>query len=785
MSKRFWAGLIVLVFALVLRVAYVHQQQEVLGLDVNKLTQTDNHVFATWARVIAGGDWLCREQPHAYHHWTKEVAPEGRWLEWYGGPETFHQTPLYPYFVAVVYTLADFSDLMVAYAQALLGALACWLTFLLGSRVLNLRAGLIAGLLLAFMGSYYFYDAFVLRDGPMAFVVILTTLALDVATERGRARDWVLAGASLGLFTLAKETGMPILALTLLAMLVVWRRHPKRLMQTASLLLLGWILVTAPAFARNVVVGAPPTKLSTRGPEVFITGNAHGQTGVGWNPPISLLRDLLMESNFSLPKAMVLTAGTHKADPWGFPRLLWGKTKAFLNAYEVPNNVNFYLHRSHLSTLRMGFVSMAFLSPAMLLGLLLGVQARRRLSVVYLMLGATAASVIALYILARFRLQTLPLMAIFAGLSVDWALTRWTTRRRGGLLVGLALFGLLASWTWGVGDPYGEDSKNTSIMLQLAKTGNFEKSLRFRDRLVEVLARDRGLDLEQDHGGKLAVIQSAFEDFEVAMAEPEGTAAHHQALADGYTTLVPIMKRGDLREFSLLAEQHYRRALDADPGRVGLHHGLGTLSAAMENHFQNENPQKTFGDAYRCFKRELERHPSHGPSHRDVGRLHLLWEQWPVALEHLLKAEALGCFDGESLAAIARISVDERIKGHTPFVIAGQTQPVFDLKRGGLYAQRAVELDAQNPNVLSFASDVSYILGDFERAVELLEQVIPLQPWKHAQLQARMEAFRLRAQQIEAARSQPQETGTPDAPEGSTPEAEPTETVTDDAEPLP
>lgn len=746
MSRRAWAGLLVFVLALVPRVAYIHEQAEVLDLDVNKLTQTDNHVFAAWARLIAEGDLLCQEQPHAYHHWTKEVAPEGRWLEWYGGPKTFHQTPLYPYFVAAVYAVSGFDDLMVGYAQAILGALTCLLTFLLASRVLNLRAGIIAGLLLAFMGSYYFYDAFVLRDGPMAFVVILTTLALDVAVECGRKRDWLLAGASLGLFTLAKETGLPLLALTLLAMGIVWRRDPRKLIKTASILLIGWILIAGPAFARNVVVGAPTFKLSTRGPEVIITGNAHGQSGVGWSPPVDLLRDLLMESNFSLPRAMLLTADTHKGSPWGLPELLWVKTKAFLNAYEVPNNVNFYLHRAHLSWLRVGFITMAFLSPAMLLGLLLGIPLRRRLAVVYLMLGAIASSVVALYILARFRLQVLPLMAIFAALSVDWAITRWATRRRGSLLAALVMMGGLVWWTWGVPDPYGEDSKNTSIMLQLAKTGNFKRSLFFRDRLVEVLARDRGMTEGDEHEGKLAVIQDAFTAFEGAMAEPEGTAAHHHALADGYATLIPIMKRGDLREFSLLAEQHYRTAMELDESRPGVRHGLGMLSASIENHFENRDPQKNFGEAYRWFTRELELHPAHGPSHRDAGRLHLAWEQWPMALRHLLEAEISGTVDGESLAAIARISVDDRLRTRPPITVYGEPRPAFDLARGEAYAERALVLSPNEPPVLSFCSDVYYILGRYDDAISLLQRLSEAQPWKETLLRARVEAFRVRAQ---------------------------------------
>jgi tetratricopeptide (TPR) repeat protein len=740
MSRRARAGLAIFILALITRLAYVHQSDEVLGLDVSLLTQTDNHVFVEWARIIAAGDILCREQPHAYHEWTREVAPESRWLEWYGGATTFHQTPLYPYFVAAVFKLLGDDRLMLGYAQALLGALTCLLTFLLASRMISLRAGVIAGLLLAFMSNYYFYDAFILRDGPMAFVVVLTTLALDVAVERGRARDWLLAGASLGLFTLAKETGLPLLLLTLGCLVIVWHRRPGRLLRTAAQLLAGWMAVVSPAYVRNVMVDASTFRLSTRGPEVFITGNAKDQSGVSWNPPIELMRELLMESNFSLPRAMALTLATHRSDPLGYLGLLWNKTSAYLNSYEVPNNVNYYLYRAHLPTLRLGFVSMAFVAPAMLLGLVLGITRRKRLGVLYVMLGAISASVILLYILGRFRVQALPLMAIFAALSVDWAWTVWSRRQWATLVLAAFPLSLLGWWTWSDADPFRDDNKNASIMMQLAKVGNFERAMHFRDQLLAGLEQQRGEAFNSELNSKLNIIQGSFQSFDQAMASPSGTAPRHHALAEGYAALVPITKRGDMREFATLSERHFRRALDLDDGLVGVRHGLGSLLASLENHYTHQGPQR-FGDAYGWFMEELDVHPDHGPSHRDAARFHLLWEQWVIALQHFMAAEVYGTYSGETLAAIGRISADSLMADQPPMRVAGEAVPCYDPVRAMGYARRAIALAPDDPNVLTFVSDTYYILGQYDESLELMERLKILQPWKSAELQARIEAF--------------------------------------------
>lgn len=734
-------GLTVFLLALVIRVAYVLEDAEVLGLDVSRLDQTDNYAFAEWARIIADGDLLCREQPHAYHHWTEDVAPEGRWLEWYGGEKTFHQAPLYPYLIAAVYALAGDEHFHVGLFQALLGALACWLTVLIGQRTVSTRAGLWAGLLLAFCGPFFFYDAFILRDGPMAFFVALTTLALVHAVERERLLPWFLAGASLGLFTLAKETGLPLLLLTVAALVLWQRRRPGRLLQICTVLMAGWMLVAAPAFARNVIVGTAPLRLSTRGPEVFVAGNVQGQSGVGWNPPAQAMRRILQDSNFSLPRAMAYTLASHRANPWGYVELLWNKTTAFFNSHEVPNNVDFYLHRSHLTTLRLGFVSLAFLAPAALLGLLLGIPRRRKLAVPYLMFGAISASVIALYILARFRLQVLPLMAVFAGLTIDWFTTSLSAGRRMAPLCAALVFAALASWTWSDADPFGEKNKYTGIMLKLAKIGDFEKAEQYRDMLLNVTVVD---DVDDDPVliERLAHLYAAFEFFDRAAALPADTSRQHMMLAQGYSELIQVTKRGDMRDFVTLATRHYNRARTVQPDIVGALHGLGEVAYLVATHPSLGDVTPDLGLALTQFRAELELHPDHGESHRDAGLIFHTWGHWRPAMQHLLEAERCGIRDARVLAGIARMSIEPELDGEPPVLVGGEPVAIYDKARALGYAEAALALDDTEPNVLRFVSDVMLVHRRWDEAVALLEKLIEIQPWRGDELRGRIDAFR-------------------------------------------
>jgi len=719
-------GLAVFLLALALRLAYVHEDHTVIGLDVSRLSQTDNYVFAQWARVIADGDVLCREQPHAYHLWTRDVAPESKWLEWYGGHQIYHQAPLYPYLVAAIYTLFDRQPQTTGYVQAVLGALTCWLTWLLARRLVSPLAGLAAGLLLACMGSFYFYDAFILRDSLMALLTVLLAVTLSGAVQRGRTLDWLGAGAALGLFTLAKETGQPLLLLTLLLLAWFWRSQPRRVLRAVALLLLGWGLVTAPAFWRNHEVGAPLMKLSTRGPEVIVAGNAAGQDGVGWDVPTSTMRRILMDSNFRLGKTMLATVATHRADPWGFVELMWNKTTACFNSYEVPNNVDFYLARAHLTTLKLGFVGMWFVAPAALLGLLLGLPRREKLAVPYLLLAALTASIVVLYILGRFRVQIVPLLALFAGLSIDWAWRTWRARRFMSLAMAALPLSVFIAWCAPTtSDPFDNRNRDGAIMMQLVKAGNFESALFFRDRLLSSARNDPSTRRDASLERRLGALTDAFKHFDESLRWPEESAQRHLNVGLGFTALLKVAERFERVEFGNLAMAEFEQALALDPEQEGCWYGIGLVHGEHER----------IGPALSAFTQELQLHPGYAPAHRDAGMIFMSWKRGLDALQHFRLAEALGLEDGPMFAAMAHLEVDTTYKDTPPMRIQGALQPVWDNPRALQHARRALQLAGEDPIVLEHCAYALYANNEIDEAVAMLGRLAVALPWRSEELQ--------------------------------------------------
>src|SRR5262249_46197228 len=142
--KRRLAMLATFVVAFLLRLAHIWQMRRspffatLLG---------DARVYDEWAQRIAAGEWL--------------------------GHDVFYQAPLYPYFLAVIYRIAGHSLLFVRIIQAVIGSLSALLLGAAATRLFSIRAGVIAGLMLALYAPAIFFDGLLQKSVLDVFFVSL------------------------------------------------------------------------------------------------------------------------------------------------------------------------------------------------------------------------------------------------------------------------------------------------------------------------------------------------------------------------------------------------------------------------------------------------------------------------------------------------------------------------------------------------------------------------------------------------------------------------------------
>jgi 4-amino-4-deoxy-L-arabinose transferase-like glycosyltransferase len=242
-----WAGAI---FAAALAVRLIHLWQ-MRGTAYFSVLMGDARGYDLWAQRLAAGDWV--------------------------GSDVFYQAPLYPYFLGVIYAVAGHDLLAVRLVQAIIGSLSAVLVAVACARLFSLRAGAIAGAVLAFYAPAIFFDALIQKSVlDVAFVsAALAAIAIIVTGGQDRRRAWLALGLAIGALSLTREN-----ALVLVPALGAWvwlGVAPRRLGRAGALVvfLAGVALVLGPVVVRNAAVGGGFYLTTSQfGPNFYIGNNA-------------------------------------------------------------------------------------------------------------------------------------------------------------------------------------------------------------------------------------------------------------------------------------------------------------------------------------------------------------------------------------------------------------------------------------------------------------------------------------------------------------------------------
>jgi len=542
-----------------------------------------------------------------YDRWAKEIA-SGQWI----GSEVFFQAPLYPYVLAVGYTLAGHRLDVVYLFQIALAVFGIFALYRAARTMANERLALIAAALAALYGPFLFYDVQVLKESLAVTVAAGLLWALATA---GTARQWLGAGALLGVLSLLRENAM-LLAPFLVPL--AWRPDGglRRLAPRAATFLAGMILVLAPVAVRNGLVGGAWLPTSNQGGVNFYIGNNPTADGT-WRPMVPGKQIPALErlepqrlaeqaSGRTLSPAEVSSFWLHRALHWAadhpvdFVRLQFRKLGRYFDWYEQPDAVDYYWLRGLSPVYRLPLIEFSTLSVLAVAGLWISRRNLRRFVPCFLFASGWIVSTVVFFPFSRYRLPLVPAILPLAAIPVASAWDVWRAHRRGwafgaaGIAAAFALSLVpyapkmdlvhynLARLAEERGDEagarehyqaaYDADPRNFMACLNLGNTavrrGDWPTALRlFREaRALEPLSDD----VEANLGGALLatdVLDEAAAHFEQALRlNPQNRAAlHNEAML--------LARRGDIAGARALVERLL--ALDPnDAGAIAMRNGL-------------------------------------------------------------------------------------------------------------------------------------------------------------------------------------------------------------------
>jgi len=463
------SGCLVFVAALAARLGYLSQIDRSPYYHIGHMMGTsDPYRFFKWALTLASGDWLMSG--------------------------TYYQAPLYPYLLGVQFYLLGTGHLLVPrFLQALMGSVTALLVFFIARRMKGNAAGVAGGLIAAFYGPLIFFDLAILRTSLLCLLFTLTVLSM----MRSQERPGPLGGAGTGLVFALGILAKPTI-LAMLPALPWWlyesaRQSGRR--RTAVMAAAGIaaaLAVMALPAARNIAVGAPPLKLTARGPVELIAGNHPEAPVFSWQPTPEIM-EMAAESRGSLARASFEILAYYRRDPAALIKRQVQKTGAFLAGYEVPSNVNYYIEKRYVPFLDKPWINW----PAALgLGLIGGWAVRKKFRKLlapcsYLVLYSLG--VVAFYMLARFRIPVAPVLCAFAGAGAVYIVEEIRAKRPAGFIAAaVATAVALAAWPRPDDPVQPQDYRN--IALYHVKKGQAEKA---RALVREGMEKARGLVRER------------------------------------------------------------------------------------------------------------------------------------------------------------------------------------------------------------------------------------------------------------------------------------------------
>ncbi|HXK22992.1 MAG TPA: glycosyltransferase family 39 protein [Myxococcota bacterium] len=399
-----------------------------------------------------------------YHQWAASIA-RGEGL----GGQVFLNGPAYPCFLAAIYRIFGPSLLAAKAVQSALGVLDCVLVWALGRRLFTPAIGLGAAGILAVYEQALFYPATLLLEGAQNTLVLGMLWLCVRAQESGRPGRWAAAGACTGLAALARPTALGFaLGMTVWAALrpgVGLRARGAAALAYA----LGVAAAVAPATAYNARVGGDLVLVTYAGGMNLYIGNNPAARGEFDVPPIvptaladdpeeqrqvfAALAERARGRSLAPSEVSAYWAGRAlefvREQPLAWLRLMARKVELSLNAYEPWNVRSLTLAREASAALRLPLLGFGSIAPFAALGLWATRRARARLVPLYAWLATVWLTLWVFFVLSRYRVSAVPVLALFAAAGVAAALEALRRRRAraiAGVAIALAALALAMNW---------------------------------------------------------------------------------------------------------------------------------------------------------------------------------------------------------------------------------------------------------------------------------------------------------------------------------------------------
>jgi len=392
---------------IILVIAFIFRLMHILSIHFSPLGSylfIDSEVYDTWARDILKNGVI--------------------------GTRPFYQDPLYPYYLALLFTIFGHNLFIVRLIQIITGTLTCYLFYqianlLFDDKRVNLTSALIAATYIPFI----FCEGEIEKTG---LAILLTTLFIWLFLMAYKNKlNWVLPGITLG-FTVLVRNNIFIIGVSIIILLFFWKNY-RALITFACAFFIPITLVVV----RNSILAKELTFTTTAAGQCFYIGNGpYNNSGQYTNPPWVRPHPYFEEEDFrnfaqqKLEKKVrtsevgkfyfKLTFSFIKNNPGKFLILLLKKILFYFNNYEIPDNQDISFIADYSPILKFPIFRFGLIFALAIVGFI----SMWRQKIGYLIWAGFfifALSIIVFFISARYRMPAITFIIPYASCGL-WQL---------------------------------------------------------------------------------------------------------------------------------------------------------------------------------------------------------------------------------------------------------------------------------------------------------------------------------------------------------------------------
>jgi tetratricopeptide (TPR) repeat protein len=422
----------------------------------------------------------------------------------YKTSEPYFHSPLYPWFIALLFKIGGHSLVLVRIVQMFLYILSVILVYLIGKKYFSETTAGIASLVWILYGPALFFFSEILNVSLVLPLNLLTLYLLIIAREKVSVPLIFCAGLAGGLSAITRPDVLPFLGVA--ALLIVWENIPKKKSGTrftfAGIFLIGICLPLLIVGAKNYGVCKKFIVLPANSGIGFYIGNNpdyKNTIGIRPGPSWKALTSLPFHgrtpanpsdfdnSAFYYTKAFSFI--TH--DPAGYCRCLWYKIRTLVNGYELPETFDLYMMSGYSPVLRVLvwkagglYFPYSLLLPLALIGCIVTWKKRGRPGLLFVYLLMYAAALLVYWNSSRYRMAIVPVLVLFSAAAITWLVEKFHEKKYkvAGCVLSIGCIGGLI-----INIPYDHFSRSFNFKAEmlaavgssLVENGNGSKEISF------------------------------------------------------------------------------------------------------------------------------------------------------------------------------------------------------------------------------------------------------------------------------------------------------------------